>query len=745
MEDRGNTYFRMVMQDEGNAGFWGSIALFECNEKGEILSNNILLNSDFSLGTTAWTFSKRSENFTYRIVKQPDGFFENYEEHDPYMIQYSGGETETQFSQRITLERGKKYYFSGFYSSKKSSRIPAKIHYINKAGQTIEKELTCFYDYHRSYFEIEFELPNDAYSFRGLAEITFFLPIKKGGKVFFSDLALYESGEYTNLLTDGLTGWETNGTIQIFPRRQDCFLSCYYGGFDKETGVLTIDQDIESGCGVLSQYAPWYDLRAFIQTVIIEDGVTAIDEYAFRECTALTAVTIPNSVIAIGNYAFLNCTSLTEITIPASVTCIATHAFDDCTALTSLTVESGNPIYHSQGNCLIETQTKSLILGLQNSVIPTDGSVTSIGEYAFHACMRLTDITLPDNIQSIGDYAFSDCIALTAVTIPNGVTSIGDSVFFRCKSLTDVTIPTSVSSIGDWAFSVCTSLPDITIPNSVVSLGDHAFYSCTAFTSVTLPESVTSIGDCAFDSCVNLADINIPDCVENVGIGAFYNTLCDDNQPDGLIYVGRVAYRYKGSFSNSIEIREGTVTIADYAFWNCSWLENITIPDSVTAIGDSAFSGCTGLTGITIPESVTSIGSDAFDRCNSLTINCTAESYAENYAKNHCIAFRYIKSADLDGDGSVSAVDLAFCQQALLNGEEADVNGDGATNILDLICLKKTLSEQAFLDLDGDGKLDESDVTRVQEILATDGEADLNGDGVTNILDLIFMKKKLAA
>lgn len=65
---------------------------------------------------------------------------------------------------------------------------------------------------------------------------------------------------------------------------------------------------------------------------------------------------------------------------------------------------------------MIKTATKELIAGCKNSVIPTDGSVTSIGNYAFYDCSGLTSINIPDSVISISIYAFSSCSDLTSIT-----------------------------------------------------------------------------------------------------------------------------------------------------------------------------------------------------------------------------------------------------------------------------------------------------------------------------------------
>ena len=182
--------------------------------------------------------------------------------------------------------------------------------------------------------------------------------------------------------------------------------------------------------------------------------------------------------------AFHGCTGLVSVTIPDSVTSIGYYAFSGCSGLTSIKVDSGNATYHSQGNCVIETANKVLVLGCKTSVIPDDGIVTSIGEGAFLGCTDLMSVIIPDSVKSIGSYAFSGCADLTSITIPSSVKSIGKDAFADCRSLTSVIIPDSVKSIGDFAFAGCKNLTMITIPSSMTSIGREVFKGCTRLTSI---------------------------------------------------------------------------------------------------------------------------------------------------------------------------------------------------------------------------------------------------------------------
>ena len=196
-----------------------------------------------------------------------------------------------------------------------------------------------------------------------------------------------------------------------------------------------------------------------ITSITIPDGVTSIGDGAFQECDSLTSITIPDGVTSIGFAAFLFCRSLTSITIPVSVTSIGERAFE-CGELESIIVVNGNPVYYSEGNCIIERESKILIQGCKNSIIPQD--IIEVGRYALARHGGLTNIKIPNSVIIINWYAFAWSHNLTSLTIPDGVTVIGYCAFECCSNLTSITIPDSVTSIGYAAFSECNSLTSIT-------------------------------------------------------------------------------------------------------------------------------------------------------------------------------------------------------------------------------------------------------------------------------------------
>ena len=158
-------------------------------------------------------------------------------------------------------------------------------------------------------------------------------------------------------------------------------------------------------------------------------GEGEIPESAFAGRSSLTKVIISDGVTSIGDGAFRSCSSLTSVSISASVTNIGNNVFEDCHSLADITVEEGNSTYKSAGNCLIDKSTKTLIKGFKTSIIPDDGSVTSIGAYAFAGLSTLESIAIPDGVTKIGEYAFYDCSSLVDVTIAGSVTYIGYYAF----------------------------------------------------------------------------------------------------------------------------------------------------------------------------------------------------------------------------------------------------------------------------------------------------------------------------
>ena len=504
-------------------------------------------------------------------------------------------------------------------------------------------------------------------------------------------------------------------------------------------------------CGIYAPFGfqSTYDLylnNILVSNLEIPDGVTSIGKFMFYSFKNLTSVKIPSSVTSIGDYAFFNCDSLTSvyitdlakwceidfsdsysnplcyaeslylnsnlvtnlsftdvnsigdyafshynglvsIVISDSVTDIGKGVFSGCNNLTSITVESNNPNYHADRNCLIETESKTLLSGCKNSVIPSDGSVTGIDEEAFYDCRDLTDIEIPSSITKIGKDAFHGCNSLIQeengvlyvdkwaidlhvagnITLRANTVAIADHAFFL-TGLTSIEIPSSVISIGDYAFSLCVNLSSITLGENsqLISIGDHAFSGCGNLASVTFGKDsqLISIGDNAFYMCSGLTSIEIPSSVTSIGGAAFAfcSGLTSIEIPSRVTSIDGAAFAFCIGLT-SIEIPSNVISIGDQAFLFCSGLTSIEIPSSVTSIGDQAFTSCSGLTSIEIPSSVISIGDYAFLSCSGLT-SITVDAENQKYhSEGDCLIETESKTlivgcqnSVIPSDGSVASI-----------------------------------------------------------------------------------------
>ena len=280
-------------------------------------------------------------------------------------------------------------------------------------------------------------------------------------------------------------------------------------------------------------------------------GLTSIADRAFVGCSNLTSVIIPGNVITIGNRAFAltGLTSLTlqdgvetlkemaffsthlsSINVPASLTTIEADAFGWIQELSVIVVNSGNTVFDSRNNCnaIIESATKTLILGSSSTVIPN--SVLSIGKSAFHYRTGLTSITLPEGLQSIGELAFAVCSNLKEINFPNSLTTIEDNAFYH-SGLETVRITKNITSIGENPFAseeLATISVDANNPkydsrdncNAIIETSTNTLIS--GCKSTAIPTGIVKIAHWAFEFCSSMETITIPESVTLIDAGAFY-------------------------------------------------------------------------------------------------------------------------------------------------------------------------------------------------------------------------------
>lgn len=363
-------------------------------------------------------------------------------------------------------------------------------------------------------------------------------------------------------------------------------------------------------------------------------GISYLGDYAFASCRALGLVKFDDNSPCgeFGTGAFSDCTALVTLTVPAGISEIKGYTFKGCSAL--------------QGVSFAGTR------------------ITSLGEYCFSQCTRLTELQLPVNVSSLGDYAFGGCTSVAAAEIPEAVTQIGKGVLNGCSKLSRLTlsfgqysdiflgyifgassygsaqsyIPSSLKSltvsearsIPAYAFYGCGGIESISLPEEINSIGEYAFCGCASLTDFTLPKRLSAIGASSFEGC-GFTSFTVPDSVATIGNGAFKG--CERLTELTLPFVGGSAYEntylgflfgapdyYYDAVPDSLDTVNITSadSIGRFAFANCSGVENISLPDTVTYIGEYAFSNCMGLSKIILPASLSVVDYTAFSGCFKL-------------------------------------------------------------------------------------------------------------------------------
>ena len=370
-------------------------------------------------------------------------------------------------------------------------------------------------------------------------------------------------------------------------------------------GTLTL-----TGTGAMPDYAynssytgitsPWnkQGLIENVRAIVVGEGITALGEYAFKDCENAAAITLPSTLETIRYGAFEYCESLQEITIPQGVTAILDSAFFDCNQLTRVELPQG---------------------------------LKKIGSSAFFWCKSLETIDLPDSITSLGTSVFSFCDALKSIRIPAGVSVVPMNFCAGCTSLEQVTIPEGVTTIESYAFDKA-AIDGVMLPASLKNLGTGAFRECSQLEAFGVNPSnrqyMASDGVLysvdkqtlvAYPAGRPDTDFVVPDHVTNLGNGAFQGAAYLETVtiPCGVTAIGASAFSGSAALQKVLfEDAENSQlkTVGGFAFFQCKSLTDAWLPDSVTDIDADAFYGCSSFTAdkIHIPASLTHMGGTVF-------------------------------------------------------------------------------------------------------------------------------------
>lgn len=257
------------------------------------------------------------------------------------------------------------------------------------------------------------------------------------------------------------------------------------------SGTLTI-----RGSGAMYDYykfhshygnPPWISYNP--TKLVLENGITSISGYAFKDCSSLSGeLVLPSSLTSIGEYSFYGCSGLSgTVYFPDSLTEIRRNAFTYCSGFTGDLIIPDNVT-------TIGYQAFYECTGFDGALYIGD-SVTTIHDYAFYACSGFSgELTFGDSLSSIGDYAFYRCSELSGhLILPDHLTSVGDYAFCSCYKLTgDLILPPGLSSIGISSFMATGFNGTLILPYTLTNIPERAF-TAAYFDTIYFPTSITNI------------------------------------------------------------------------------------------------------------------------------------------------------------------------------------------------------------------------------------------------------------
>ncbi len=243
---------------------------------------------------------------------------------------------------------------------------------------------------------------------------------------------------------------------------------------------------------------------------------------------------------------------------------------------------------------------------------------------------KVTSLAIGNNVKCIGTRAFINNTNLKSLNVEDGVVEICDQAFESCTSLSSIKLADSVVMVSS-AFNRTKWYEKQS--SGLVYIGKVLYgYKGNIPKNYTLnvKSGTLGIGNAFgnYDSKLNIVKVSVPNTVEYVSNWAFDNTTWYNNQSNGMVYVGKCAYKYKGKIPASVTIKKGTKSISIQAFYdghacyygytgqqssdnyekNSANLKSISIPDGLKYIGSGAFANCCNLNTITIPDSIEYLG-----------------------------------------------------------------------------------------------------------------------------------------
>lgn len=393
-----------------------------------------------------------------------------------------------------------------------------------------------------------------------------------------------------------------------------------------------------------------------LKSVMLSEGIKYVGSNAFKNCELLADISLPDSICSVGSRAFERCNnliyneldgasylgnlnnprvmlftvndkSITSFDVTSQTKAVGASAFTDCPNLRSISfskettslntdrsnplisgcpvletlyIEDGNPVYSSEGNCIIDISAKSLIAGCIGTVIPDDGSVIIISPKAFYGS-GIKKIVIPQYITEIGEQAFANCPFIESMNVDTdneSYCSSGNCILQRIGSEYYVLTAGCKNSV----------IPEI---DSLSRILGYAFYGCTGIESIYIPDNIRLIENTSFSQCGKVKELHIGANLSAISTPCFTGTYPDvitvdennaEYSSEGNCLIQTEVKRLIKGTPTTVIPDDGSVEKLDYNAFSGVDIESIFIPKSIYEIGERTFVGCEKLKSITVDK-----------------------------------------------------------------------------------------------------------------------------------------------
>ena len=367
-------------------------------------------------------------------------------------------------------------------------------------------------------------------------------------------------------------------------------------------GVRRILTDAFNGCKNLKE-------------VVFNSGLESIESRSFQGCSNLNNIILPETLINIDSYAFSE-TSIAKVTLPTSIKKVGSGAFIGCQNLKEVVFSSGDVFIASDifcGRPFWESNVEKITMPDDLRIMTDIDNGLKLFGTAYYA----DESNWHNGVLYIGNHLIDSKSESTDLVVREGTVSIDTAI--RGKNLEKVVLPEGLKHIGKYAFGYCDTIKEVNIPDSVSSIGFNAFHRDLYENDESKWENgILYIGKNLYKAEDDVSKVVIKDGTLSICQYAFArnNNLKEIIFPVGLQYIDEEAFSSCGNLSKVI-LPDGLVRIKENAFNNCG-VEELVISSTVAQIDQFAFQGCEKLKELTIPGSVKVLGQNLFDGCTSL-------------------------------------------------------------------------------------------------------------------------------